>query len=406
MIQKSNPRLCNTLMLLSINVALICALTLAADFVLGWLRPGAAQVGPVTPAEIPAGNPANQFAIYNSFSSRDVPLREWPIGSVVRKSTVPAAEFAGYTFPRDYYDLAIDPEGFVVPSRIHERPELTLAFLGGSTTEAHLMDRLDRFPYLAGRAIEKATGLKTNSHNGGVAGNTTLHALTLLIYKVAPLRPDYAILMEAVNDLSYLAHFGSYESVGPRAAIVTRQDIAAGRRENFTGGIRQLARATVPNLYAALSELRSRLGTGAAAQQDEFASARSKSSPALDDDEIVAKYAANVVSFVEVARARGIRPVLMTQVNRLIDPPDPAIRRGFEKFPPPMPYERYAAIYRRLNDTVRVVARERGVLLVDLDGRVPKDSNHFYDAVHLTAPGSHLVAELISAALLSDMSRR
>lgn len=405
MIVQSSLRLRTALTLIFINCFLFCFVALAADVFLGWMRPGAAQTGPIAKSEIPAGNPASQFAIYNSFSSRGVPLREWPLGSIVRKSTAPASDFAGYSFPREYYDLEIDREGFIAPSRIHDKPEMTLVFLGGSTTETHLMDPEDRFPFLVGRAMEKATGLRTNSHNGGVAGNTTLHALTLLLYKAAPLRPNYAILMETVNDLSYLAHFGEYESVGPRAAIVTHQDIPAGRRENLTNGLKSLARALLPNIYAALSELRSRYALGDASQRDEFAATRSRSASALDDEEIVVRYTANIVSFVEIARARGIRPVLMTQVNRLVDPPDPAIRRGFERFPPPMAYERYTAVYQRMNEAVRVVARERGVPLVDLDRSIPKDEYHFYDAVHLTAPGSRLVAETIVQVLEADVSK-
>jgi hypothetical protein len=405
MLTPTRSRFRAALTLVSINLILFAIFALAADFALGWIRPGATKSGSVTTVAVPAANPASGFAIYNAASSRDVPLREWPIGSVVRKSTAPASEFAGYVFPREYYDLEIDREGFIAPSRIHDLPDLSLVFLGGSTTEAHLMDSRDRFPYLVGRTIEKATGLKTNSHNGGVAGNTTLHALTLLLYKVAPLQPDYAVLMEAVNDLSYLAHFGSYESIGPRAVIITRQDVFEGRLENFVGGIRRMARAALPNIYAALSELRTRLATGAIPQQDEFAATRSKAAPALSEEEIIARYTENVVSFVEIARARGIRPVLMTQVNRLVDPPDAAIRRGFEKFPPPMLYEKYAAIYRRMNNAVRGIAEARQVPLVDLDRDIPRDAVHFYDAVHLTATGSRLAAESIVRIIIADHAK-
>ncbi len=403
----NHSNLRNVLTLVSLNIVLICGFMLVADFVLGWMRPGAAQVGPVATRDIPTESPPNNFAIYNAFSWRGVPLREWPIGSVVRKSTAPATEFAGHVFPRDYYDLKIDQEGFVAPSRIHDEPELKIVFLGGSTTENHLMDPEERFPFLAGRAIEKSTGMSTNSYNAGVAGNTSLHALTLFIYKVLSLRPSYAVMMEAVNDLSVLAHFGTYDVDGPRAVVTThlQENSNFKRADLVVNGIKHLARGVFPNLYAALSEIKARFGSAEthAAVADEFANARARGAQPPSDDDIIARYTANLVSFIEVARAHGVRPILMTQVNRLTTSPDFAIRRGFERFPPPMPYERYAGVYRRMNEAVRSIAQARGVLLIDLDFSIEKDSENFYDAVHLTAAGSRRAAGLIAQAIIDDI---
>ena len=59
-----------------------------------------------------------------------------------------------------------------MPSKVHDHPDLTLAFLGGSTTECIYVDENNRFPYLAGRLIEEQTGLKVNSYNAGRAATT------------------------------------------------------------------------------------------------------------------------------------------------------------------------------------------------------------------------------------------
>ena len=54
------------------------------------------------------------------------------------------------------YVLRVDRQGFIMPSKIHDHPDLTIAFLGGSTTECIYVDEDNRFPYLVGRLLERA----------------------------------------------------------------------------------------------------------------------------------------------------------------------------------------------------------------------------------------------------------
>ena len=53
------------------------------------------------------------------------------------------------------YVIRVDRQGFIMPSKVHDRPDLTLAFLGGSTTECIYVDENQRFPYLVGRLLER-----------------------------------------------------------------------------------------------------------------------------------------------------------------------------------------------------------------------------------------------------------
>jgi hypothetical protein len=93
------------------------------------------------------------------------------------------------------YVLRVDRQGFIMPSKIHDHPDLTLAFLGGSTTECTYVDEDNRFPYLVGRLLERETHLKVNSYNAGRSGNNTLHCLNILLNKVVNLKPDIVVLM-------------------------------------------------------------------------------------------------------------------------------------------------------------------------------------------------------------------
>src|SRR5665648_290055 len=89
--------------------------------------------------------------------------------------------------------LRVDRQGFIMPAKIHDHPDLTIAFLGGSTTECVYVNEPDRFPYLAGRLLERQTHLKVNSYNAGRSGNNTLHCINVLINKVVNLKPDIVV---------------------------------------------------------------------------------------------------------------------------------------------------------------------------------------------------------------------
>jgi hypothetical protein len=113
------------------------------------------------------------------------------------------------------YVLRVDRQGFIMPSKIHDRPDLTLAFLGGSTTECAYVTEDQRFPYLVGRWLERDTRLKVNSYNAGRSGNNTLHCLNILLNKVVSLKPDIVILMENINDLAILIYEKTYWNTNP-----------------------------------------------------------------------------------------------------------------------------------------------------------------------------------------------
>src|SRR3989339_1371163 len=108
------------------------------------------------------------------------------------------------------YVLRVDRQGFIMPAKIHDQPDLTIAFLGGSTTECVYVDEDNRFPYLAGRLLEDQTHLKVNSYNGGRSGHNTLHSLNVLLNKVVNQKPDIVVLMENINNPTILMYDKTY----------------------------------------------------------------------------------------------------------------------------------------------------------------------------------------------------
>ena len=115
-----------------------------------------------------------------------------------------------------------------MPSRVHADPQLTLVFLGGSTTECYWVDEESRFPALAGKLLGDRIGKRVNSLNAGVSGANTLHMLYVLLSKVIPLRPDVVVLMENVNDVNMMLFTGSYWSDHRTRSVIEEEEAGAG----------------------------------------------------------------------------------------------------------------------------------------------------------------------------------
>jgi lysophospholipase L1-like esterase len=304
----------------------------------------------------------------------------------------------------------VDPDGFLEPARVHPNPGVTLMFLGGSTTEARFVKPELRFPYLSGRLIEQATGLRVTALNGGRSGNDTRHALHILATKGLSENPTHVVLMEAINDLGFLAYNGAYwsnESRPPASdpARTAMDRIGPGRTHIVPG--RRVARLWVQETLqrpGLLWNLRNRMAriveriAGAAA--DEWAEARDAPRPA-DPEAILADYSSSVESFIMYCRAWKIEPILMTQFERIRDGTGTTADFAALYTARGLTRERVARLHESMNQRVRDLGERFGVVVIDLARAIPKDSRHMYDEVHLTNEGSVVAAEAIASALTS-----
>jgi lysophospholipase L1-like esterase len=307
------------------------------------------------------------------------------------------------TLVRKGYRVRTDADGFIMPSRIHDCPDLTLVFLGGSTTACYYVDEEYRFPYLAGRLLEEDAKLKVNSYNSGVGGNYSLHSLDILLNKVIPMKPDAVVMMHNINDLTVLMFAGSYWS----------KDFKKGN----TGPIVELNKKIIdfrlfidryfPHLYNVLKELEKNIRRKlrpkkAAEQDDELRDIRGRKI-VLDKEKLVKEFTMNQQLFINICKARNITPVLMTMANRLKDKPDPLIVRltsGLKK-DHGITYQEYQEIFNLFNRAIRRTAAANQVLLIDLASAVPQEREYIYDVVHFTNQGSRLAAAVIKEALKS-----
>jgi len=237
---------------------------------------------------------------------------------------------------RKYYVLRTDEHGFIKPSNIHATPDIKIVFLGGSTTECLYMDEEQRFPYLVGRQLEKIGHKKVNVYNGGVSANESKHSINILLNKVLAMHPDVVVMMHNINDLIVLRTQGGYDySDSVKSHLQTSKNV-------FT-------QTVLPKQMSHLTE----------AQMSEL-------------------FKRNLELFVTICKLHHIKPVLMTQANRV---------------------SKEDILYHQFNENIRQIADKHQIEIIDLAKKIPASERYFYDSYHFNVQGAQLVSEVISEQL-------
>lgn len=292
------------------------------------------------------------------------------------------------------YLLRIDNDGFIIPSKKYSDPDISLVFLGGSTTECRFVEEENRFPYLTGLLLERKLGIKINSYNAGRSGNNSLHSLDILLNKVLPLKPDIVIIMENINDLSILLHEKSYWNKNKSRSIIF--DVNDEIVSNFFKIMRD---RWIPNLSAEMRNfdrsIRSFRKSDSKAN-DEFAATRGKPI-AVDKSGMVEQFEMNLQSFIYLCKARNIIPVIMTMSSRFKEKPDKIVADAVTDIG--IDYGQFKDIFDTFNESIRKKAKENNILVIDMAKKIPQEKEFMYDVVHHNDNGSIKSAEVISEQL-------
>ncbi len=290
--------------------------------------------------------------------------------------------------------LAVDENGFIEPSVVHDDPELSVVFLGGSTTECLWVQEENRFPYVVGRLLEQGPRYsRVNSINAGRSANHSLHSIAALIGKVVPLRPQVCVLLHNCNDLMVLLQHETYWST----RIAYRNMLEHRRRQETVGTrTKDLVRQMFPNVLELFSPTM---------VADDLAALRGRQAN-VDRAFIESHFKSSLTTFVEICRAWGIRPVLMTQANRITEQPDAQFGHLPERLRLDfgVEYSEYHELYHWMNALIRDVGRAEDVAVVDLASLIPQTKEFVYDPYHLNDAGSRKAAEHIAAALVTMLA--
>jgi lysophospholipase L1-like esterase len=333
-------------------------------------------------------------------AERYLQLREYPPNATLRFAPPPLRASSG-DFVADIYTVQTDEHGFIEPGRIHREPDVTIAFLGGSTTECLFVAPESRFPFLIGREIERQLGIKVNTINAARSGNNTQHLLLALQGKLLGLQPDIVVLMEATNDIGILSRLGSYWADDETFGIVQPKD------RGIAAGVRLIRDATVGYTYRLVREGMRRVVDFVVPILG-FRAANAQTAPPHGVEDWARQYRASLTQFVETSRAWNIRPVLMTQVtlaggdrirtgsdagNYLAD--DVLKRGGFSA-------ESFDTTHAYFNAIARHVASRHGAGMIDLAAE-EWNTRQLYDGLHFSDPGSRRVAELAAPRLAEEI---
>jgi hypothetical protein len=292
------------------------------------------------------------------------------------------------------YLLRIDSDGFIEPSKKYNNPDMSIVFLGGSTTECRFVDEEHRFPYLTGVLLEQQTGIKINSYNGARSGNHSLHSLDILLNKVFPLKPDIVVMLHNINDLVILLHESSYWNQNSSRSVIF--DINKEIDANFYKIIRD---RYIPNLAMAMHKFDNSLRLLRKANKksiDEFANIRGKQSM-IDQFEMVNQFEMNLQSFISLCIARNIIPVIMTMPSRFKEKPDQIILASLKNVG--LDYSQFRELFNLFNNSIRKKARENNIMVIDLAKEIPPENEFMYDPVHYTDKGARKIADIVSDRL-------
>lgn len=355
--------------------------------------------------------------------ARHLIMREWRRETDYLYAPPPARGLFKDDGYSNAYRLSTDADGYILPSARHAKADVEVVFLGGSTTECMFVSPEKRFPHLAAVKLEAATRLRINGLNGGRSGNTTMHANALLLAKVLPRRPDFVVLMEAVNDIGILKRDGYWIRRGGQR-LVESERVSVGE------GAEMIVKSLIPYTFAAILQAkrvlsRPRQGDAAAleatmpardAQQPATAAPGPEAAPSTAAGALPAAwqapsrdFEASLRTFVRTVSAWGAEPVLMTQV-RVRTKSEAERRASFLR------NENLAAaglgdgdldvLHDHFNAVVRKVAAEERAVLIDLAAAHDWRFGDVYDQIHFTDRGSEKVADLIAARLAPMIAAR
>lgn len=303
------------------------------------------------------------------------------------------------------YNFSTDSNGYVKPSIIHDKDNINILFLGGSTTEIKYVNELKRFPYLVGRILDSQTkNLNFNTINAGRAGNNSMHSLNLFLNKGiwAPSKPEIVVLMHAINDLNTLAYYNTYYLINHPRGILVKKDISSFDTRIISYQIRRF----FPNLTEKFLQMMNKIKY-ANIPEDEFVRYRGRKNR-VDTIKIKKLFKSSLSNFVDTSKSWGVKPVLMTQPNLYAISNENINLENFAfTKQTDLNYSQFVNLYMEFNQIIREIAINKSINLIDLAQLIPKDKKYFQNGspIHFNEEGSKLAAQIIADKLAKEILR-
>ncbi len=267
-----------------------------------------------------------------------------------------------------------DGRSYILPSFQHEDPDLTVAFLGASTTENIAVEEGSRFHAVVADLLA-TKGLQVNTLNVARSGNTVHDSLNVLMNHVVLDQPDIAVLMHATNDTGVLRRDPEYRS---------RMGHVAGLSDAVRWSLQIASRhSSVFGLLRQATTRKSAVRQDAAFRRAD--DARRGAPPEA--------YEQRLRAYVRICRALEIEPVLMVQ---------PLASSHTELTPEwadTLSQNQFNSIARRVALEEQAEIGDRVVFLRHEVEGWDEPMRIFFDGMHVTDQGSREIARYIARRL-------
>ena len=296
--------------------------------------------------------------------------------------------------------LITDKDGYILPNGSEESIQnpIEILFLGGSTTECLRVEGNKRFPYLVAKELNdkyKKEKISFKSLNSGVSGNNSMHSNLILLSKGIKNRPEFAIMMHGINDLSILTQQTVYQSYWnnnfARSILVD-----SSYEDALLFPLKRFLPYTSENIIKPAYQKFIRFQN-----KDDFKNSRLVKIN-IDPEQIKKDYESSIKTFIYLAKNWGIEPVLMTQPNIFSNNPKNWVIEQVNSSVKnlyldgsSMKYKDYKNIYDEFNNIIRKLSEKENVKLIDLANEIPQNGKYMYDLIHLNQEGSKLVSKII-----------
>ena len=229
---------------------------------------------------------------------------------------------------------------------------LTIAFLGGSTTECLIVGEDFRFPVLVGSNLKSALKRDMLVINAGCAGDTLQDSINSLFNKIINYKPDVVVMMHAINDAGLLLVKGNYKE-----RMIQEPDNSfraifriLTTKSNLLGFLRDKYAQVSINREVIANAMRINNQGIKTPASEEFTNQR----------DAVFEFRIRLKVFIDMCNDFGIMPVLMTQP--FMNKPDRELNEyEIRTFLSGMRF------LEPFNDEIRKICAEKGAFLIDLE---------------------------------------
>ena len=292
-----------------------------------------------------------------------------------RVSTFAPHPFLAYAGNPEYFDH--NPQGFRAPreSRYTADPtRFRIACLGGSSTYDTRTTREESYPRQLERVLRERGVSNVDVINAGLGGYSTPNLIGMLALRIAPLEPQIVLFYSGFND-------------------AWNRILYRGFEDDYTHAMRSwdLCPAPLWRESRLLDRVAEKLGSPSRHNphiHDVAWVPMSGDAPSNWRASSARPFERNLVTLVAIARAHGIRPVLVTQAT------------DFANHPVERDAEVWAEAMREHTAVVDRVAARLEVDRIDVRTAMSDHGEYFADVLHMSAEGNRERARIIADYLV------